>query len=93
MAYNSKYDYRKTPTMIYLHAHQLFDAVDVVHGHEHIRPSDVDARRVAHYHLRGFTTKTLYPYGTDQYTEQTGYCKTIPRPFSTQTDGTVSFCF
>ena len=24
-------------------------------------------------------------------TEQTGYCKTIPRPFSTQTDGTVSF--
>jgi len=26
-------------------------------------------------------------------TEQTGYCKTIPRPFSTQTDGTVSFCF
>ena len=23
-------------------------------------------------------------------TEQTGYCKTIPRPFSTQTDGTVS---
>ena len=26
-------------------------------------------------------------------TEQTGHCKTIPRPFSTQTDGTVSFCF
>ena len=26
-------------------------------------------------------------------TEQTGYCKKNPQPFSTQTDGTVSFCF
>ena len=29
----------------------------------------------------------------NKFTEQTGYCKTSPRPFSTQTDDTVSFCF
>ena len=33
------------------------------------------------------------PYVCDNNIEQTGYCKTAPRPPYSQTDGTVSFLF